>query len=95
MFPPMADDGDRFRLKPMNCPHHFMIYRSATRSYRDLPLRYAELGTCYRYERSGALHGMLRVRAFTQDDAHVFIREDQIDGADLTDADAGVSLRTN
>ena len=79
MFPPMADDGDRFRLKPMNCPHHFMIYRSATRSYRDLPLRYAELGTCYRYERSGALHGMLRVRAFTQDDAHVFIREDQIE----------------
>ena len=78
MFPVMDDDGDRFRMKPMNCPHHFMIYRSQTRSYRDLPLRFAELGTCYRYERSGALHGMLRVRSFTQDDAHIFIREDQI-----------------
>jgi len=79
MFPAMDDDGDRFRMKPMNCPHHFMIYRSHVRSYRDLPLRFAELGTCYRYERSGALHGMLRVRSFTQDDAHIFIREDQIE----------------
>ena len=79
MFPAMDDDGERFRMKPMNCPHHFMIYRSQIRSYRDLPLRYAELGTCYRYERSGTLHGMLRVRAFTQDDAHIFIREDQIE----------------
>ena len=79
MFPAMDDDGTRFRMKPMNCPHHFMIYRSGVRSHRDLPLRYAELGTCYRYERSGALHGMLRVRAFTQDDAHIFIREDQIE----------------
>ena len=79
MFPAMDDDGERFRMKPMNCPHHFMIYRSDVRSYRDLPLRYAELGTCYRYERSGALHGMLRVRSFTQDDAHIFIREDQIE----------------
>ncbi len=79
MFPAMDDDGERFRMKPMNCPHHFMIYRSAIRSYRDLPLRFAELGTCYRYERSGALHGMLRVRSFTQDDAHIFIREDQIE----------------
>ena len=78
MFPAMDDDGSRFRMKPMNCPHHFMIYRSQTRSYRDLPLRFAELGTCYRYERSGTLHGMLRVRSFTQDDAHIFIREDQI-----------------
>ena len=78
MFPAMDDDGARFRMKPMNCPHHFMIYRSMVRSYRDLPLRFAELGTCYRYERSGALHGMLRVRSFTQDDAHIFIREDQI-----------------
>lgn len=78
MFPAMDDNGNRFRMKPMNCPHHFMIYRSAIRSYRDLPLRFAELGTCYRYERSGALHGMLRVRSFTQDDAHIFIREDQI-----------------
>lgn len=80
MFPPMADEGHRFRMKPMNCPHHFMIYRSRSRSYRDLPLRYAELGTCYRYERTGTLHGMLRVRSFTQDDAHIFVREDQISG---------------
>ncbi len=80
MFPPMADEGHRFRMKPMNCPHHFMIYRSRNRSYRDLPLRYAELGTCYRYERTGTLHGMLRVRSFTQDDAHIFVREDQISG---------------
>ncbi|MDE0074219.1 MAG: threonine--tRNA ligase [Gammaproteobacteria bacterium] len=78
MFPAMDDEGNRFRMKPMNCPHHFMIYRSRSRSYRDLPLRYAELGTCYRYERAGALHGMLRVRGFTQDDAHLFVREDQI-----------------
>ena len=78
MFPAMEDEGHRFRLKPMNCPHHFMIYGSQNRSYRDLPIRYAELGTCYRYERSGTLHGMLRVRSFTQDDAHIFVREDQI-----------------
>lgn len=78
MFPAMDDEGTRFRLKPMNCPHHFMIYKTQTRSYRDLPLRFAELGTCYRYERSGTLHGMLRVRSFTQDDAHIFVREDQI-----------------
>jgi threonyl-tRNA synthetase len=78
MFPAMDDDGTRFRMKPMNCPHHFMIYKTQTRSYRDLPLRFAELGTCYRYERSGTLHGMLRVRCFTQDDAHIFVRPDQI-----------------
>ena len=78
MFPATEDDGTRFRMKPMNCPHHFMIYKTQTRSYRDLPLRFAELGTCYRYERSGTLHGMLRVRCFTQDDAHIFVRSDQI-----------------
>ena len=78
MFPAMDDHGNRFRLKPMNCPHHFMIYSSQSRSYRDLPLRYAELGAVYRYERSGTLQGMLRVRGLTQDDAHVFVREDQI-----------------
>ena len=78
MFPAMEGDGARFRMKPMNCPHHFMIYKTQTRSYRDLPLRFAELGTCYRYERSGTLHGMLRVRCFTQDDAHIFVRSDQI-----------------
>ena len=78
MFPAMDDEGTRFRMKPMNCPHHFMIYKTQTRSYRDLPLRFAELGTCYRYERSGTLHGMFRVRCFTQDDAHIFVRPDQI-----------------
>ena len=78
MFPAMEGDGARFRIKPMNCPHHFMIYKTQTRSYRDLPLRFAELGTCSRYERSGTLHGMLRVRCFTQDDAHIFVRSDQI-----------------
>ena len=78
MFPALEGDGARFRMKPMNCPHHFMIYKTQTRSYRDLPLRFAELGTCYRYERSGTLHGMLRVRCFTQDDAHIFVRSDQI-----------------
>ena len=79
MYPALGDDGERYRMKPMNCPHHFMIYRSRTRSYRDLPLRYSEFGTCYRYERSGELHGMLRPRCFTQDDAHVFVRQDQIE----------------
>ena len=63
----------------MNCPFHISIYRSSLRSYRELPIRYAELGTVYRYERSGVLHGLLRVRGFTQDDAHIFCREDQIE----------------
>jgi threonyl-tRNA synthetase len=63
----------------MNCPFHLHIYKSSLRSYRDLPIRYAELGTVYRYERSGVLHGLLRVRGFTQDDAHIFCREDQIE----------------
>jgi threonyl-tRNA synthetase len=78
MFAPMDIDGDLYRVKPMNCPNHIMIYRSETRSYRDLPIRYSELGTCYRYERSGVLHGMMRVRGFTQDDAHVFCTPEQI-----------------
>ncbi|MBI4409602.1 MAG: threonine--tRNA ligase [Gemmatimonadetes bacterium] len=79
MFAPMEQEGsERFRLKPMNCPNHIMIYRSETRSYRDLPIRYAELGTCYRFERSGVLHGMMRVRGFTQDDAHIFCTPEQI-----------------
>ena len=72
-------EGQRYLAKPMNCPFHIAIYRSQLRSYRDLPIRYAELGTVYRYERSGVLHGLLRVRGFTQDDAHLFIREDQIE----------------
>ena len=79
MYGPMLIDERPFQLKPMNCPFHILIYRSRTRSYRDLPLRFAELGTVYRYERSGVLHGLLRVRGFTQDDAHIFCRPDQIE----------------
>lgn len=79
MFPFMEDDEDEtFILKPMNCPFHIEIYKSNLRSYRDLPIRYAEFGTVYRYEQSGELAGMLRVRGFTQDDAHLFVRPDQL-----------------
>src|SRR5229473_1230096 len=72
MFAPTELEDTEFRLKPMNCPFHIGIYKSTQRSYRDLPLRYAELGTCYRAELSGTLHGLMRVRGFTQDDAHIF-----------------------
>jgi len=75
----MEIEGVDYELKPMNCPFHLSVYRSSLRSYRSLPIRYAELGTVYRYERSGVLHGLLRVRGFTQDDAHIFCREDQIE----------------
>jgi len=78
LFGGMELDGQRYLVKPMNCPFHVAIYRSQMRSYRDLPLRYSELGTVYRYERSGALHGLLRVRGLTQDDGHLFVREEQI-----------------
>ena len=78
MYSPLEIDGQEYYLKPMNCPFHLHIYKSHTRSYRDLPLRYAEKGTVYRYERSGVLHGLLRVRGFTQDDAHHFCRPDQM-----------------
>ncbi len=71
-------EGEEFLLKPMNCPHHCEIYRSKPRSYKDLPLRFAEFGTVYRYEQSGELHGLTRVRGFTQDDAHIFCRADQL-----------------
>lgn len=71
-------DGEEFLLKPMNCPHHCEIYKTKPRSYRDLPLRLAEFGTVYRYEQSGELHGLTRVRGFTQDDAHIFCRPDQV-----------------
>ena len=71
-------EGEEYMLKPMNCPHHCEIYRSEPRSYRDLPLRFAEFGTVYRYEQSGELHGLTRVRGFTQDDAHLFCRPDQL-----------------
>ncbi|HEY5751176.1 MAG TPA: threonine--tRNA ligase [Chryseolinea sp.] len=72
------DEGEEFLLKPMNCPHHCEIYRTKPRSYRDLPIRLAEFGTVYRYEQSGELHGLTRVRGFTQDDAHIFCRPDQV-----------------
>ena len=78
MYAPVDIEGQQYYLKPMNCPFHLHIYKSHTRSYRDLPLRYAECGTVYRYERSGVLHGLLRVRGFTQDDAHHFCRPDQM-----------------
>ncbi len=79
MYAPMDIDGQSYRVKPMNCPGHIKIYQSTVRSYRDLPIRYAELGTVYRYERSGVLHGMLRVRGFTQDDSHIFCTEEQLE----------------
>ncbi len=78
MFGPIEVEGQRFRLKPMNCPGHILIYRSRLRSYRDLPLRFSEFGTVYRFERSGVLHGLNRVRGFTQDDAHIFCTPDQL-----------------
>ncbi|HTO91137.1 MAG TPA: threonine--tRNA ligase [Candidatus Sulfotelmatobacter sp.] len=80
MYSPMDIDGHPYRVKPMNCPGHIMIYNTRKHSYRELPLRYAELGTVYRYERSGVLHGMERVRGFTQDDSHVFCTPDQLAG---------------
>jgi threonyl-tRNA synthetase len=85
MYSPMDIDGVEYLLKPMNCPFAVLMYKTRTRSYRDLPLRWGEMGTVYRYERSGVLHGMLRVRGFTQDDAHIFCRPDQ-----LTDEIVGV-----
>ena len=79
MFSAVEVDEQEYYLKPMNCPFHITIYRSALRSYRELPLRFAELGTVYRYERSGVLHGLMRVRGFTQDDAHIFCRPEQVE----------------
>jgi len=80
MYAPVDIEGQQYYLKPMNCPFHVYIYKNQTRSYRDLPMRYAEEGTVYRYERSGVLHGLMRVRGFTQDDAHHFCRPDQMPG---------------
>ena len=80
LFPPMEIEGQQYMLKPMNCLAHILIYKSQLRSYRNLPLRYAELGTVYRYERTGVLYGLARVRGFTQDDAHIFCRPDQVEG---------------
>ena len=79
MFSAMDVDGDDYYLKPMNCPFHIQIFKNDLRSYRELPMRLAELGTVYRYERSGVLHGMLRVRGFTQDDAHIICTPEQLD----------------
>ena len=79
LFSPMDVEGQDYIVKPMNCPFHIQVYKSQLRSYRDLPIRYAELGTVYRYERSGALHGLLRVRGFTQDDAHIFMTPGQLE----------------
>ncbi|UCH33438.1 MAG: threonine--tRNA ligase [Armatimonadota bacterium] len=78
MYGPLMIEDEEYRLKPMNCPFHVLIYKSQLRSYRDLPIRYCELGTVYRYERSGVLHGLLRVRGFTQDDAHIICTPEQI-----------------
>ncbi len=80
MFGPLEVEEQRFRLKPMNCPGHILIYKSHLRSYRDLPLRFSEFGTVYRFERSGVLHGLTRVRGFTQDDAHLFCTPGQLQG---------------
>jgi len=79
MYAPMEIDEVKYQLKPMNCPFHVGIYKSSLRSYREFPLRWCELGTVYRYERAGVLHGLMRVRGFTQDDAHIFCRPDQLD----------------
>ena len=79
MYPPVQSDEIEYELKPMNCPFHIMVFNSRQRSYRDLPIRWAELGTVYRYERSGVLHGLMRVRGFTQDDAHIFCRPEQLE----------------
>jgi threonyl-tRNA synthetase len=79
MYAPMELDDAEYRLKPMNCPGHILIYKNSPKSYRDLPVRYAELGNVYRYERSGTMHGLLRVRGFTQDDAHIFCTPEQVE----------------
>ena len=92
MYSPIDIEGHEFFIKPMNCPFHIMIYRSRIRSYRELPLRWAELGTVYRYERSGVMHGLLRVRGFTQDDAHIFCRPDQIEDEILSCLDLTLHL---
>jgi threonyl-tRNA synthetase len=92
MYAPMVLDDENYYLKPMNCPFHIQVYKTRMRSYRDLPLRWAELGTVYRYERSGTLHGLLRVRGFTQDDAHIICTPDQIDGEILRVLDFSISI---
>src|SRR4029077_10644838 len=85
MFSPMKIDEQEYLLKPMNCPGHIQIYKHELHSYRELPIRITEMGTVYRYERSGVMHGLMRVRGFTQDDAHIFCRPDQIE-AEIVDS---------
>ena len=92
MYSPVEDEGRSYQLRPMNCPFHILIYRNRLRSHRELPLRWAELGTVYRKEMSGALHGLLRVRGFTQDDAHVFCTEEQIEDEILHILDLALEL---
>jgi len=92
MYAPMDIDGQEYYIKPMNCPFHILIYKSQMRSYRELPLRWAELGTVYRYERSGVLHGLLRVRGFTQDDAHIFCTPEQVEDEILRVLDFSLNL---
>ena len=92
MYSPMDIDDQDYYIKPMNCPFHIQIYKTRLRSYRDLPLRWAELGTVYRYERSGVLHGLLRVRGFTQDDAHIICTPEQIDSEILRVLDFSISI---
>jgi threonyl-tRNA synthetase len=92
MYSPMDIEGQDYYIKPMNCPFHVMIYKSKMRSYRELPLRWAELGTVYRYERSGTLHGLLRVRGFTQDDAHIVCTPEQIEDEILRVLDFSIML---
>ena len=92
MFGPVEVDEQRYRIKPMNCPGHALIYKSQPRSYRDLPLRFAEFGTVYRAERSGTLHGLLRVRGITQDDAHLFCTADQLQQEFENTADAALTV---
>ncbi|MEA1958421.1 MAG: threonine--tRNA ligase [Chloroflexota bacterium] len=92
MYSPMDIDGQEYYIKPMNCPFHIMIYKSKLRSYRELPLRWAELGTVYRYERSGTLHGLLRVRGFTQDDAHIVCTPEQVEDEILRVLDFSLNM---
>ena len=92
MYSSMDIDGRPFRVKPMNCPGHILIYKTRLRSYRDLPIRMTEMGTVYRYERSGVLHGLLRVRGFTIDDAHIFCRPDQVESEVMEVFDFAVSF---
>ncbi len=94
MYEPMEDDHQAFQLKPMNCPFHVLVYKDRLHSYRDLPLRWGEMGTVYRREMSGALHGLMRVRGFTQDDAHIFCREDQIESEIVGVLDLTLELLT-